>query len=184
MLDSGDFQHNCIEGKGKKTLPDGSWFEVPRFCSGAFLFVFIPVRGLVEVYIFLLPLLSSFVWFYLVLTTPFRASSSTRADMDVRPFRACSRSPAENRRSRLENVVCKAVVPSIAGSRSVWVVASHDFHEMGLPAIKRFGFVFALEIHQLPLCSGLLVGQQCLDFLLGFRVRWSSRVQVLRVSQP
>lgn len=23
----GEFQHNCIEGKGKKTLPDGSWFE-------------------------------------------------------------------------------------------------------------------------------------------------------------
>lgn len=27
-LDAGEFQHNCIEGKGKKTLPDGSWFEV------------------------------------------------------------------------------------------------------------------------------------------------------------
>ncbi len=29
-LDAGEFQHNCIEGKGKKTLPDGSWFEVLR----------------------------------------------------------------------------------------------------------------------------------------------------------
>ena len=36
----GDFQHNCIEGKGKKTLPDGSWFEAhyPSACAAQQMF--------------------------------------------------------------------------------------------------------------------------------------------------
>lgn len=40
-LDAGEFQHNCIEGKGKKTLPDGSWFEVPWDAENPSKYLFI-----------------------------------------------------------------------------------------------------------------------------------------------